>query len=69
MASLWTGARFAFGTLLLAVNTIVHVPFVMMAFSSFFVERLTLRRQRARCRPRFQNHMQRSLSAPRTLKF
>ena len=31
MASLWTGARFAFGTLLLALNTIVHVPILMIA--------------------------------------
>ena len=31
MASTWTAARFAFGTLLLAANTIVHVPFVMIA--------------------------------------
>ena len=33
MRSIWTGARFAFGTLLLVVNTIVHVPFVMLAAS------------------------------------
>ena len=31
MGSIWTGARFAFGTLLLAVNTIVHVPLLMIA--------------------------------------
>src|SRR5512138_278235 len=31
MGSIWTGARFAFGTLLLALNTIVHVPFVLIA--------------------------------------
>src|SRR4030095_3513633 len=31
MGSIWTGARFAFGTLLLAANTIVHVPFVLIA--------------------------------------
>jgi 1-acyl-sn-glycerol-3-phosphate acyltransferase len=31
MGSIWTGTRFAFGTLLLAINTIVHVPFVMIA--------------------------------------
>jgi 1-acyl-sn-glycerol-3-phosphate acyltransferase len=31
MSSVWTGARFAFGTLLLAANTIVHVPFLMIA--------------------------------------
>ena len=31
MGSIWTGARFAFGTLLLAANTIVHVPCVMIA--------------------------------------
>jgi 1-acyl-sn-glycerol-3-phosphate acyltransferase len=31
MRSIWTGARFAFGTLLLAVNTIVHVPLLMIA--------------------------------------
>ena len=30
MGSIWTGARFAFGTLLLAVNTIVHVPLVII---------------------------------------
>lgn len=31
MGSIWTGARFVFGTLLLAANTIVHVPFLMIA--------------------------------------
>ena len=31
MGSIWTAARFAFGTLLLAVNTIVHVPVLMIA--------------------------------------
>jgi 1-acyl-sn-glycerol-3-phosphate acyltransferase len=31
MGSILTGARFAFGTLLLALNTIVHVPLVMIA--------------------------------------
>lgn len=31
MRSIWTGVRFAFGTLLLAVNTIVHVPLLMIA--------------------------------------
>ena len=31
MRSIWTAARLAFGTLLLAVNTIVHVPLLMVA--------------------------------------
>src|ERR1044072_4211874 len=31
MGSIWTGAPVDFGTLLLAANTIVHVPFVIIA--------------------------------------
>ncbi len=30
MRSIWTAARLVFGTLLLAVNTIVHVPLLMV---------------------------------------
>ena len=31
MRSLWAGLRIAFGTLILATNTVVHVPFLMVA--------------------------------------
>ena len=31
MRSLWTGLRVSFGTLLLAANTVLHVPFLMSA--------------------------------------